>query len=74
LSKRSRKKGGRRPNIPQVTLERFGAEGETTAVSGLRRGGEFVPDYSHVVSDLKRIGVLAGFFIALLIALSFILG
>ena len=23
MSKRSRKKGGRRPNIPQVTLERF---------------------------------------------------
>jgi hypothetical protein len=74
LSKRSRKKGGRRPNIPQVTLERFGAERETTSVSGIRRGGEFAPDYSHVVSDLKRIGFLAAFFITLLIVLSFILG
>ena len=73
MSKRSRKKGGRRPNIPQVTLERFGSEGETSSVSGIRRGGEFAPDYSHVVSDLKRIGVLAGFFITLLIVLSFIL-
>lgn len=73
MSKRSRKKGVRRPNIPQVTLERFGAERETVSVSHLRRGGEFVPDYSHVVSDLKRIGFLAAFFIVLLIVLSFIL-
>jgi hypothetical protein len=73
VSKRSRKKGGRRPNIPQVTLERFGTKRETTAVSGIRRGGEFAPDYTHVVSDLKRIGYLAAFFITLLIVLSFIL-
>jgi hypothetical protein len=74
LSKRSRKKGGRRPNIPKVTLERFGTSPEKSAVSGIRRGGEFAPDYSHVVSDLKRIGMLAAFFITLLIVLSFILG
>lgn len=34
---------------------------------------EFNPDYSMVKKDLKRIGALAGFFIAVLIALSFIL-
>ncbi len=34
---------------------------------------EFKPDYSRVVSDLKRIGVLAGSFFAILIVLSFIL-
>ena len=34
---------------------------------------EFNPDYSAVKKDLARIGTLAGFFIAVLIALSFIL-
>ncbi len=34
---------------------------------------EFNPDYSHVKKDLARIGLLAGFFFAALIALSFFL-
>jgi hypothetical protein len=34
---------------------------------------EFNPDYSYVVNDLKRIGILAGTFFAILIALSFIM-
>lgn len=34
---------------------------------------EFNPDYSLIKKDLKRIGILAGFFIAVLVALSFIL-
>lgn len=33
---------------------------------------EFNPDYSYVKSDLRRIGILAGTFFVLLIALSFI--
>lgn len=33
---------------------------------------EFNPDYTYVVKDLKRIGVLAGSFFVLLIALSFV--
>lgn len=33
----------------------------------------FNPDYSYVIKDLKRIGLLAGTFFAILIALSFIL-
>jgi hypothetical protein len=35
--------------------------------------GEFNPDYTHVKKDLARIGTLAGFFIVVLIALSFFL-
>ncbi len=31
------------------------------------RPGGFSPDYSHVVRDLKRIGLLAGGFIVLLL-------
>jgi hypothetical protein len=34
---------------------------------------EFNPDYTEVKNDLKRIGTLAGFFLIVLIALSFIL-
>ncbi|MGW8250406.1 MAG: hypothetical protein ACWGO1_07165 [Anaerolineales bacterium] len=33
----------------------------------------FNPDYSYVIKDLKRIGLLAGTFFAILIILSFIL-
>jgi hypothetical protein len=34
---------------------------------------EFKPDYSHVITDLKRIGTLAVSFFVILIVLSFIL-
>ena len=34
---------------------------------------EFNPDYSMVRKDLKRIGALAGFFIVVLVGLSFFL-
>ena len=34
---------------------------------------EFNPDYTHVKSDLTRIGTLAGFFFVVLIVLSFFL-
>lgn len=33
---------------------------------------EFNPDYTYVVNDLKRMGILAGSFFVLLVALSFI--
>ena len=32
---------------------------------------EFNPDYTHVKRDLARIGILAGSFFAILVALSF---
>ncbi len=38
------------------------------------RGAEFNPDYSYVKKDLRRIGLLAGSFFAILIVLSFFLG
>jgi hypothetical protein len=37
------------------------------------RGGEFNPDYTAVKKDLRTIGSLAGFFVVVLIVLSFIL-
>lgn len=42
--------------------------------AGIQRGNtsaEFNPDYSIIKTDLKRIGILAGSFFALLIVLSF---
>jgi hypothetical protein len=34
--------------------------------------GGFNPDYSYVVSDLRRIGLLAGIFFVVLVVLAFI--
>ncbi len=42
-------------------------------VSATPVSAEFDPDYSDVKTDLKRIGILAGSFIALLVVLSFFL-
>ena len=44
-----------------------------TVKASMARGGEFNPDYTAVKKDLKTIGSLAGFFVAVLIILSFFL-
>lgn len=38
-----------------------------------KNSDEFNPDYSYVIENLKRIGILAAIFIVGLVALSFIL-
>jgi hypothetical protein len=43
------------------------------SLSTASRGGEFNPDYSAVKKDLRTIGTLAGFFILVLVVLSFFL-
>lgn len=43
----------------------------TVSVASTSKSVEFNPDYSYVRKDLVRIGTLAGFFIAVLIVLSF---
>jgi hypothetical protein len=43
------------------------------SVSSTPAATEFNPDYSEVKHDLKRIGILAGSFFAVLIILSFFL-
>lgn len=45
----------------------------TAPVSSRLSATDFNPDYSNVKKDLKRIGLLAGSFFVILIALSFIL-
>jgi hypothetical protein len=41
--------------------------------TSVARGTEFNPDYTAVKKDLKTIGSLAGFFVVVLVILSFIL-
>ena len=43
------------------------------SVSAVSSPVEFNPDYTNVKTDLKRIGMLAGSFFAILIILSFFL-
>ena len=43
------------------------------AKAAATRSSEFNPDYSDVKKDLKTIGSLAGFFVVVLIILSFFL-
>lgn len=35
--------------------------------------GDFNPDYSYVIKDLKRIGLLAGLFFAVLVSIAIIM-
>jgi len=69
LSKRKRKS---KPNIPEVTLRRF-TPGSAAKTSRVKGDQDFNPDYSYIIKDLKRIGVLAASFIALLLVLSFLI-
>jgi hypothetical protein len=65
--------------IAEVTAEGIAPDAPiaaTPARSFTRRTSltpEFNPDYSYVIKDLKRIGILAGSFFVLLIALSFVM-
>ena len=45
----------------------------TVNVAATSSRNEFNPDYTYVKKDLARIGTLAGFFIVILIVLSFVL-
>jgi len=45
----------------------------SVASSGKSAATEFNPDYTYVKKDLARIGTLAGFFVVVLVVLSFFL-
>ncbi len=47
--------------------------GGGTAAAISQKSDEFNPDYSYVIKDLKRIGILAGTFFVILVILSFVL-
>lgn len=79
-----KKKKARRPNIPLYTgpvdkptapMAARDTGGGAPDFAGPARAAsgptQISADYTHIANDLKRIGLLAGGFIALLIALSF---
>jgi hypothetical protein len=45
----------------------------STSTAKRMLGREFNPDYSYVIKDLRRIGILAGTFFMILVMLSFFL-
>lgn len=45
-----------------------------TQTTQATKSTEFNPDYSDVIKDLKRIGILASVFFAVLVGLSFFIG
>ena len=65
MSKKHKKKFR---NLPAATVKSPGP-----ATSTFTRSNEFNPDYSYVIKDLKRIGILAVFFLTVLVVLAFIL-
>ena len=46
---------------------------QATASTSSSQSTGFNPDYSYVTKDLRRIGILAGSFIVILVAISFFL-
>lgn len=74
MSKRKRKVARRQlPPRPAPGPELDGPTAPPAAPSGAGQRG-FDPDYSYIVKDLRRIGILAAGFITILVILSFFLG
>jgi hypothetical protein len=58
---------------PATATSTYTPRATTFASSRSTYSAEFNPDYSLVVRDLKRIGIMAGSFTVLLVVLSFFL-
>jgi hypothetical protein len=75
VSKQPRKRKKRKertPNLPQVVITQEGMKQASLRTETVKRS-DFNPDYSYVIKDLRRIGILAGSFIVILIILSIVL-
>jgi len=72
MSKKSKKRQSRkkRTTSSQTSVQAATVKSELTKTYN----SGFDPDYSRTIKDLKRIGILAGTFIAFLVVLSFFLG
>ncbi len=78
MSKQKKVRRDRRPNIPAATVNISVAAGQAgvempRAPVADRKSAAPVFDYTHVKSDLTRIGILAASFITIFIILSFFL-
>ncbi|HWQ05079.1 MAG TPA: hypothetical protein VN452_06965 [Longilinea sp.] len=67
MSKKQRRQVSSGSGYVAPMTEKINASRITTTTT------EFNPDYTPVIKDLKRIGILAGSFIGLLVVLSFFL-
>lgn len=67
------KKQKRRVSSSESTSRESTVKSAPVATGRYSSTGEFNPDYSPIIKDLKRIGILAGSFFAVLIILSFFL-
>ena len=59
--------------MPRKSSRTISSRTTASAAATPRVVVEFNPDYTNVKRDLKRIGILAGSFFALLIVLAFVL-
>ena len=59
--------------VRKTSTENGQKKGNSTATRSRTRNrpDEFNPDYTYVKKDLREIGILAGIFITILVALSF---
>ena len=73
MSKYKKAKRARQPNIPMATGPVAGAGGGLELHTARPETASANFDYTHIKKDLTRIFTLAGFFIAVLVGLSFIL-
>lgn len=72
MSKKSRKKRLRqRPKKTVPAVRESSTSSSRDRV--VRVQTDFQPDYTYVIKDLKRIGLLAGSFVTILVVLSFFL-
>jgi hypothetical protein len=57
----------------KVSARPVAAPAATTSARAMSRTEGITADYTHIVSDLRRIGILAGAMLVVLIVLSFII-
>jgi len=76
MAKKSKKQTRKVSSAPAVTVQQP-LQPETKAAPATAAGrtytADFNPDYSQTIKDLRRIGILAGSFFAILAILSFFL-
>lgn len=73
MSKKQKRQVSQARTAPAVATGAVETPRPAVRASRMPSAEDFNPDYSHVISDLKRIGILAVSFIALLVVLSFII-
>jgi hypothetical protein len=74
MSKKQKRKS-MNTKVPYVSqkVDASGGDKPVSISSRMMTDADFNPDYSSVIKDLKRIGILAGTFFTVLVVLSFFL-